>query len=156
MDYKFKYNPQAYDLWRLSIYGIFSTMAGMVNTIFIVSMVILTMKFWSVSSIFIRLLLLLGLSLFTIIQPLTIYGRSKKQVDALPEDMYLGFNKSGIHIEMPTARSHVKWKDVTGVKTMRKMLIVYTSENQGYVLTDNILGSEKQDFLEYLRKKLKK
>lgn len=155
MDYKFKYNPQALDLWKLSIYGIYSSMMAVVNIIFVVAMIILINKFWTSSNIIIKIVLLFGFSLFTIIQPLTIYRRAKKQVSIIPEDMSLGFNKSGIHIKMEGIKSHVKWKDVKGIRFMKNIVIIYTSNNQGYILTDNILGDEKENFIKYLKGKLK-
>ena len=156
MDYRFKYSPQAYDLWRLSIYGVYSSMAGMANIIFIVAMVILTMKFWSASTILIKILLLLGVSLFTVIQPLIIYSRAKRQVEALPEGMYIGFDKKGIHIELPSKTNLIVWKKILAIKKMKTMLILYSSSNEGYILTDKILGENKSDFIEYLNNQMKK
>ncbi|HLR34436.1 MAG TPA: YcxB family protein [Tissierellales bacterium] len=138
------------------MYGIYSSMAGMTNSIFIVAMIVLTIKFWSSSNLIIRVLLLFGVSLFTIIQPLLVYLRAKRQVSILPKDMYIGFNKIGVHIETKTKTSVIKWKEIKGIHKMKTMIILYTSDKEGYILTDKILGSGKSKFYQYLINRTKK
>lgn len=138
------------------MYGIYSSMAGMVNSIFIVAMVILTMKFWETSNLLIKILLLFGISLFTIIQPLLVYLRAKKQVSNLPDNMYIGFSKEGTHIKTGEEVSIIEWKKIIGINKMKTMIILYTNNREGYILTDKILGSDKDKFYQYLLNQTKK
>ncbi|NCC78298.1 MAG: YcxB family protein, partial [Clostridia bacterium] len=77
MKFLFNYETKASDLWQLSMYGIYKSMVGLVNVIFTAAMVLLTAKYWSEVNWYLKGLLILGLSLFTVIQPLLIYRRAK-------------------------------------------------------------------------------
>lgn len=150
MKFLYNYETRASDLWQLSMYSIYRSMVGLVNIIFTVAMFILAMRYWSEVSWYLKALLVLALSLFTVIQPLLIYRRARKQVNAVPRDMEIGFDDMGVHVKSGTEKSLVRWKKMRGITKHPTMLIIYISTHRGYVLNNKVLGKDRDALYAYV------
>lgn len=155
MKYKFDYKPSAIDLWKLSMYGIYGSMVGVVNIIFTIAMILLSVKFWDSVNIFFKIILIFATSLFVFLQPMSIYLKAKKQVENTPSDMEMGFDSKGIHIKTLKESSITKWSNVKGITKKFNMIIIFITENQGFIITDEMIGDQKQDFYNYIVSKIK-
>jgi len=156
MKYQFTYRTTAFALWQLSIYSIYGSMVGVCNTIFTIAMVLLTGKFWGEVNIFIKILLILGICLFTVIQPAVVYMRAKKQVSLIPQDMEISFDDYGVHVKTPNQTSDLKWKTIKGISKKPGMIIIFSTAKHGFVLTNKVLGKQKEAFYEYVNSKIQK
>jgi hypothetical protein len=154
MKYKFDYKITALDLWQISMYGIYSSMVGVSNIIFTVAMLLLTARLWGEAHIIVKILLIFGISLFPVIQPIAIYIRAKRKVQAIPRDLEIAFDDSGMHIKSEKQSSILKWNEITGVTKRPKMIVVYTKYKHGYVLPNKLLGKGKDDFYSYITLKI--
>ena len=150
MKYKFTYQTRGFDIWQLSMYRIYGSMLGLTNIIFTVAMVLLGVEFWNRVGIFIKALLLVSISLFTIIQPLAIYSRAKQQASRTPEEIEIGFNDKGIHVKSGEQKSYLKWKSIKGISKKPSMLIIFSTDQHGFVLTNKVLGEDKEAFYNYV------
>ena len=54
-----------------------------------------------------RAMLILGCSLFTVLQPLAIWRRSKKIASAIKEDTHIMIDGKGIHVTVGTAHTDI-------------------------------------------------
>ena len=156
MKYEFPYVTRANDLWMISMYNIYHSMAGVTNVIFTVAMILLSIRYFSQVDVILKILLLLGLSIFTLIQPLLIYLRAKKQVDGLPEGMKIALDDKGIHVEKNGQRSILRWSKVQGIKRYPFLLIIFASGGQGYILSNDTLGKEKETLYSFVKSHLGK
>jgi hypothetical protein len=156
MEYKFSYKITAIDLWKLAMYGIYGSIVGVANIIFTISMFALVVRFWRDVNTFLKILLILGVFLFIIIQPMMIYLKSKKQIEAVPVDMEIGFDDKGMHIKTSNQDSIIKWKEIKSVIKKSSMIIILLNSNQGFIITNNMIGEEKDDFFNYLVSKTNK
>ena len=156
MKFLFNYETKASDLWQLSMYGIYKSMVGLVNVIFTAAMVLLTVKYWSEVNWYLKGLLILGLSLFTVIQPLLIYRRAKRQVSGMYKDMEIGFDDLGVHVKSGKEKSTVRWKKMKGIVKHPTLLVIYSSTNRGYILNNKVLGKNRDALYEYAISNLKK
>lgn len=150
MKYKFIYETKAFDLWKLSMYGVYGSMVGIFNIIFTVAMVLLTAKFWGGVNLFIKILLIIAVSLFTVIQPTAVYMRAKRHIATVPHDMEIGFDDNGIHIKTKNENSELKWKAIKGVFKKQNMIVILTTNKHGFIIKDDMLGTEKEDFYKYV------
>lgn len=155
MKYKFDYKISAFELWQLSMHGIYGSMVGVTNIIFTVAMLLLGVRFWNSVNSFLRVLILIGISLFTVIQPTIVYLRSKKQLEAIPKDMEIGFDNSGIHVITLNEKEDIKWSSVKGVVKKSNMIIILTTAKHGFIITDKMLGCQKEEFYHFLNSKIK-
>ncbi len=69
MRYKYTYRTTARDLWQLSMYYIYGSLAGLCNIIFTVAAFALGFSRWDQAQGIVRCLIVLGCCLFTVIQP---------------------------------------------------------------------------------------
>ncbi len=156
MSYRFNYQTTTFDFWQLSMYYTYGSLIGVCNVIFTVAMFLLTAKFWGEVNILIRILLLLACCLFTVIQPLGVYVRARKQVSALPKDMEIEFDDAGVHVRTGNQNSHLKWKAIKRVAKKPTMIVVFSTTTHGFLLTNKVLGEQKEEFYAYLVSKIKK
>lgn len=156
MKYQYKYETRAMDLWQLSMYATYRSIVGLINIIFTIAMIILTVTYWSQVNGYLKVLLLLGILLFTVIQPLLVYQRAKKQLAGRPRDMEIGFDDQGVHVRTGEEKSTLKWKKIRGVTKNPTMLIIYSSTTHGFILTNKVLGKERDALHQYVLSKLGK
>lgn len=154
MRYQYKYRTTTWEYWQLSMYYIYGSMVGVCNAIFTVAMIALIATRWQVSGDFFRGLMVLGCLMFPVIQPVAIYRRAKRQADANQQEIQLGFDSAGIHISVGEKQSLVKWNDVKRVSKKPTMIIVFSDKAHGFVLTNRILGNEKESFYAYVTSRM--
>lgn len=156
MKYQFTYRTKAFDLWQLAMYATYSSIVGVINIIFTVAMFLLCVKFWENANGYIRTLLILGVSLFTFIQPVVVYIRAKRQLASVQEDMEIGFDDLGVHVKTESQNSNLKWKTIKGISKKPNMIIVYTTTTHGFILKNKMLGTQKEAFYDYVVSKIQK
>lgn len=156
MKYKFIYKTTAFDLWQLSMYNTYASMVGSVNIIFTAAMLLLTVKFWGDANSLVKILLIMAIGLFTVIQPTIVYLRAKRQAAAVSGDMEIGFDDSGIHVETENKTSDLRWNRIKGVSKKTGMIVIFSTAKHGFILTNKVLGKEKEAFYEYVVSKIQK
>jgi len=154
MKYKFKYQVGAFEFWQLSMDSTYGSMVGVCNIIFTVAMILLTAKFWEQVNIIVKGLLIVMSCLFIIIQPVGVYLRAKKQAALIPQDMEISFDDKGIYVKTQKKSSNVKWKEVKGIIKKSNMIIIFSTEKYGFVLTNRMLDSQKEAFYKYIMSKV--
>jgi len=132
------------------MYGIYGSMVGIVNIIFTVAMCLLGIRFWIILNILVKILLIIAICLFTIIQPIVIYMRAKKQASKESHKINIGFDDSGIYIESKNQSSHLKWDMIKAIVKKPGMIIIFSSTNHGFILTDRVLEEKRNSFYDYL------
>lgn len=155
MEYRYKSDVKAVDFWKLSMHHTYHSVAGVCNIVFTAAMILLTVKFWNQSDDFVRSLLVLGCLLFPGIQPMCVYAGAKNQAAAVPQNMELVFTESGMQVSVGAQTQNICWKDIKSVKKERNMLIVCSDAQHGYMITNRMLGKEKDSFWMYLQSHLK-
>lgn len=155
MRYQFVSRTTPLDFWKLSMYSIYGSLIGVCNILFTVAMVGLIVKFWGDVNHFVRILLILASCLFPVIQPIGIYIRAKRQADAMLQNMEIDFDDSGIHVRTANQTSDLKWNTIKRVSKKPSMMVIFSTATHGFILTNKVLGKEKENFYNYVVSKLK-
>lgn len=153
MEFKYRYRVEASDLWQLQMYYTYSSYLCIINIICIVSSIALLYSLWSTAPWWLRIMLLVFLSLFTVIQPLGIYLRVKKSLKDNHDELQLTFNDKGIEVEVDGQREFKNWAQVRGLLLKPTLVAVYTDKNHGYILTNRILKDTKKGFRAFIKTK---
>lgn len=148
MTYQYKSEVKAFDFWKLTMYQTYRSVAGMCNLVFTVAMILLAVKFWNRAGDLMQVLMLLGCLLFPVIQPIGIYAKAKAQVAAAPKDVELRFDDEGLFVTVGKQQEQLRWNQIRVVK-QRGMLIVLSGARHGYMLSNRILGKERDAFLTF-------
>ena len=154
MKYKFYYKTTAFDIWQLSMYSIYGSIVGVCNIIFTVMMLLLTTKFWVDVNNLLRVLLIIGICLFTVIQPLVVYTRAKRQASRISDDMEIGFDDNGISIKTKKQSSELTWNEVKGVIKKPTMIVIFSTNQHGFILNNRSLGNQREAFYDYVLSKI--
>lgn len=153
MTYQYKSSVRAADFFRMSMRQTYHSVAGMCNVVFTVAMILLTVKLWERSGDLVQVLLLFACLLFPVFQPIGIYFRAKAQARTLPEDMELGFDDEGLHVRVGGQKEDIPWKRIRVVK-QPDMIIVFSDAKHGYMLTNRVMGKEKEEFFAFAEEKI--
>ena len=157
MESKFKYKSdvKASDMWLMAMRSTYKSPTGIVNIIFTVAMILLTLRFWGAASEIIRSLMVFGCILFPVLQPLAIYGNSVKQLEEMPKDMELVFNDTGVRVLVGEKSELLRWNKIKNAIKRSGMIVIMSDDSHGYMLTDRVLGGQKEEFYEYLCGKIR-
>lgn len=155
MHFEYKCDVKASDLWRMAMVRTYKSPLGIVNIVFTVAMIVLAMRFWGQMPDMLRILVVIGILLFPVIQPLAIYGRSVKQLEDLPKDMELAFDDSGVHVSTGGKSEDISWKRIKNAIKRRDMIVVMSDDSHGYMLTNRVMGNDKDEFYSFLCSKIK-
>jgi len=156
MEFKFRYRVKPVSLWILTLVNVYRSMMAVINIIFTVSMALLIYRFWSDAGVTGRILMLAGLILFPVLQPLLIYLRSRKIVNQMPKDLDITFDQTGFEIANGSQSSHVAYTEVRSVICLFKMLIIYTRSRQGFILDNEMLSGKNKNLSAFLSEKIKR
>lgn len=155
MRFQYTYRTTAFELWQLSMYYTYGSMVGVCNIIFTFAVLALTVSRWSVSGTGFRALLIFGVCLFTVIQPLVVYLRARRQAAGITRDTTASFSDEGIHIEVGEKFSDIKWTAVKKISKKPTMVIIFSDTTHGFLFTDRVLGAEKEAFYKYITSKIR-
>lgn len=151
MKYNFKYQIKAVDLWQLTMYSVYRSFLGPINIIFTVAMILLTTKHFMTVTLILKIGMILGVLVFILIQPLLIYFNSWKKVQHLPRDIEMEMDDFGVHIYSDNQKADIKWKMVKDIAYKPTVLVLVTSNQHGYILSNRVLKSQKNEIYAYVK-----
>lgn len=153
--YQYTYRTSCAELWQLSMYYIYGSMVGVCNLIFTVAVAALAIARWNDFGTAVRCVLIFGICLFTILQPLGIWQKARKQAAAITEDTQISFDDLGVHVKMGEARSDMKWSQIRRVSKKPTMLVLFSDTTHGYVLTNRVVGADRDALYAYITARMK-
>ena len=156
MDFKFSYKVEPENLWFISMYNIYKSMAGTVNIIFTISMVLLAFRFWPEQNLLTNFCITVGILLFPIFQPLFIFLRSRKLVSTMPGELEMTINSDGLSIASEKSQTLVKLTELKSILKIRGMLILQTNTGQSYILNKKALNGDAERLFGFLSKAMGK
>ncbi|MFR5601400.1 MAG: YcxB family protein [Lachnospiraceae bacterium] len=154
MRYQFTYRTTAKDLWQLSMYYTYGSMVGVCNVVFTAAVLALAISRWSVAPVWQKVLMVLGICLFTVIQPVLVYSRASRQAAQITEDTTMQFADDGVYIRVGEKTSQLKWSQMKRVSRKPTLIVLFSDSTHGFVLPNRVLGKEKEDFYQYVISKV--
>ncbi|MCR5215363.1 MAG: YcxB family protein [Lachnospiraceae bacterium] len=155
--FRYQCNITTKDLWKLSMYEILHSPAIVSNLIFAVAMVIMTVKFFPQSSIWMRGILIFLCLLFPVFQPLAIYWRANKQVEKLPEGLSLQVDPAKIQVITRADTMDIAWEKVAGVMERCNVVLLVLKTREGYMIPSSnfVNEGEKERFKNFVAEKIR-
>ena len=124
------------------------------NIIFTVAAFALGFSRWDQAQGIVRCLIVLGCCLFTVIQPLMIYAKAKKQAAGITQDTQVSIDDNGLYIRVGDDTSQLPWKSVKRISRKPAMIIIFSDTTHGFIFTNRVLGNEKEEFYRYASSKV--
>ena len=154
MKFRFKNQVGAWDFWLLSMHHTYHSTVGIVNIVYTVAMNALTYKFGGRVHDMLELLMVLGCILFPILQPLAIMFRSRAQAMLIPKDMELEFTDKGLYVEVGEKSQDIPWDKIVSATKEYNMVVVRSDAQHGYLITNRMLGKQKDEFIAFEQSKI--
>lgn len=156
--YEFEVQMTAKNLWNFSMHHVSKGYLGLFNVIFSVASLFLLVTSWSEHTVPYRLLLILCVSMFTVLQPGQLYLKAKRQASltVMKEPIHFTFTREGMAIRQGKQEQELTWDQVGKVEKGRHMLVVYMDRIHAYLITDEAMGTQKETFCAMLRDVLPK
>ena len=133
MNYKFHYKNTAFELFKLSFFFLYSSLAGIVNIIFTVAMIALIYARWDDATDLLRVVLVIAVLFFVLFQPVIMYNRARGNAKTLKD-----------------------WKKIKAFKRFPGMLIIFTDNTNGYILTKRVVGDNYKKVCDDISEKIKR
>lgn len=87
--------------------------------------------------------------LFTVINPATLYLKSKKQVklnDSFHHPLCYNLNDDGIDISQAEQSAHVNWEEVIKIISTKKLVVIYLSPVRAFIFPKEQIGDQFDAF----------
>lgn len=155
---QFHIQMKAKDLWKFSMYHANKGYLGVFNVLFTLASLYLLVTKWSETGVAYRLLLLVCVMMFTVWQPGILFLKALKQAgnERLKAAMDMVFDDKGFTVSQGEQSMEVAWDEVTRVVRIPGIYILYMSRIRAYLISDQVLGGEREKFVEFLRSVLPK
>ena len=147
----FKSEVKPFDCWRSAMRRIYRSMTGVINIVFTAAMLGLAAAFFESAKPLEKSLILLGCIWFPLIQPTIIYLQQRKSIRSMPKDMELSFSDSGMQVHLAEKEESIPWNKMHRISIEPGMVILFTDERHGYILTNRNMGQEREAFLSFLK-----
>lgn len=156
MEYRFKNKVRPSDFWILSMHHTYHSVVGLCNVIFTAAMFALTYRYFGKVNDILEVLMFLGCILFPVLQPFIVYLRSKTQVSMIPENLELSFDDRGLLITVGGQKQDIPWKKIVSATKEYNMVIVRSGPKHGYIISNRMMGKNKQEFWEFVQSNVSK
>lgn len=153
MEFKYKFKLQPSDLWQFHMYYAYSSYLCIINIICILSSIVLLIQLWDNSPLWFRGVMLLFFSLFTVIQPSSIYLRCKKQLSQHQDELELVFREKGLTVTVNGKSEQKNWNQLLTFVIKPTLVVVYTDQKHGYILTNRVLKDTRKEFISFIKEK---
>ena len=156
--FRFHIQMQAKDLWKFSMYHANKGYLGVFNVLFTLASLYLLVTKWGETGTAYRLLLLVCVMMFTVWQPGILFLKALKQAgnERLKTVMDMAFDGEGFTVSQGEQSMKVTWDEVTQVVRIPGIYILYMSRIRAYLISDQVLGGERERFAGFLRSVLPK
>ncbi len=97
--------------------------------------------------VYLAVLLGIGL-LFTVVQPIMLYFKAKKQVmknEAINASLHYTFSKAGIGVAQGELSAFSNWDEIMKVTSNKTLIMLYTSRINAYIIPKASVGEALDD-----------
>lgn len=146
------------DLWQFSMYHTYGGIRGVFNVLFTLASLFVLITRWNGMEVTYRVLMICCAAMFTIIQPLMLYQKARKQVKspAMQAPMVLIFGEAGLHVEMGGQEIDFAWDQMGRMDRKPTQIILYMDRIHAYLIPNAELADKEAGFVEMVRNHLPK
>lgn len=134
------------DMFCFLMHYTYSAISGIIGVLFSIGAVILLVLMWNDFDIAYKFLLIVCALLFTVINPLMLWKRAKRQVltsPALKEPIIYVFDAKGVSMSMGKEKADIAWTDFYKIKKVAGRYIFYTSRIRSNIVPVSCFDSEE-------------
>lgn len=134
------------DMFCFLMHYTYVSLAGIVGVLFSIGAAVLLVYMWDSLDIAYRFLLLVCALLFTVINPMLLWRRAKRQVrtsPALKEPITYEFSENGVNMSMGKEKADLAWTDFYKINNIAGRYILYTSRIRSNIVPASCFESKE-------------
>lgn len=161
MKYSFKFKLTNIDFFNSSINFMFFTKTIFFDILFTIIAILATIytiytKAFFTFSLVRKMLLIVCMILFPIIQPLLLYIKSYQRFNSLTNnEVSIVFNDISVILSSSTENATVLYKNIYNFIKFKNMIVIMFDSIHGQILPDRIFNNNKDEFYEFVSNKIK-
>ena len=150
---KFNINLNTKDLWLFSMYHSNKGLQGIFNVVFTVLWLYLLIAQYSELTFARKVLYLVFVMMFSVIQPMLLYLKSANQArsKAIKGGFLLGISDEGLQISKEEASGIFKWEDIFKIIYYPNLIIIYIDVRRAYLIPKRYWKEDKDKLFEILK-----
>lgn len=143
------------DIWLFSMYNANRGLLGVFNLFFSLASLYYLLRFFDRLETGRRLILLLFVLLFTVIQPAMLYLKSARQArsENIRAGMRLVLDEKGFEVMQAEKSQVYTWDTVFKMRLLPAMLIIYTDSIRAYLIPKRYWEADRESLRAFLREK---
>lgn len=156
MQYEFTYRNTPGDYLRFRLDNTYHVWTGIVNIVFTVVFVVLLFTRFGSTNLLGKILIIIGLLVFPVIQPLAMYLVARKESGKIQVETTLRFNESGMQILVQEHRQDFLWRDMYPLVKRSTMIIVTPDGMHAYLIPNRAMGDQREAFWQFSEEQIRK
>ena len=152
--YSYTYKNTPGDFLRFRLGNTYSQWTGIVNVVFTAAMVGLIARFWNATNGLGKGLMVLGVLLFPLFQPLAMWLSGIKQAASIEPETTLELTEQELVIRVLVHEQRIPWKKCAGLQRRLGITILIPDASHAYLLPDRVTGSKAKEVYAFLQEHL--
>lgn len=143
MEIKFDVDISVKDMYKFLVNNTYRRLTGIIWIIFSLVVVAVTVYTWGDVDIMYSVLMILLASLYTVINPVMLYFKARKQVannESFNSTLHYVVDDKGIKISQNNEKASVKWDEIWKVVRYGNEVIVYVTTVRAFVWPVDSIG----------------
>lgn len=127
----------------------YKSLMGIVGVLLSIMAVIFLVVYWGKYSPAYKALFFLIALMFTVINPVMLYLKSKKQVkanDSFQHPLCYTLSGKGIEVVQGENSLHIEWDDIIKVSSTKNLVIIYLSPVRAFIFPKVQIGEKFEEF----------
>lgn len=154
MSYEYTFRNTASDFFWFRLENTYRSWMAVINLVFTAAMIALAISRFSETNLLGKVLIVIGILVFPVIQPLAMGIAAAKEAKKIPVDTTISFDDVGMHIRVKDHRQTIRWHDFHYVQKRPKMLLAVPDGQHAYLLTNRILGQDRESLYAFCESRI--
>lgn len=155
MEYSYTYRNNVLEYMKFRLRNVYSQWTCVVNFVFTFAMICLIISKWTHTNILGKVLMIIGVLIFPVLQPLAMYIASARQAHEMKADTTLSFDDKGMHITVKEHVQNIPWKDFYTVIRRGTTLVIVPDGQHAYILPARVTGDTREALYQFITEKIK-
>ncbi len=137
------------NMYEFMINHTYKSMMGVVGVLISILAIVALIVYGKNYDLTKKLLFIFIALLFTVINPISLYFKSKKQVkmnDSFQHPLCYTFSELGIDVRQGEQSLHINWDDIMKVISTKNLVVIYLSAINAFIFPKEQIGKEFEEF----------
>lgn len=157
MEINFSVDLTVKDMYRFLLYNTYYKFTGILWIVFSFVVVGITIYTWETVPLMNSMLMIALAMLYTIINPILIYIKARKQIKRnhqILSDLQYKINDQGIYIFQGEEEAHCEWNQIWKIVQYKNQVVAYVSTSRAFIFPMDSIKEQYNELVEIANKNM--